>query len=698
MSNDIKNVLKEVDFLSHLPNLDDLASNCIDIKLNPDDFLFQEDEIGESMFVILSGVLKIFKKNRVISTRTTGEYLGEMALLGNGTRSASIQAISESTLLEIPKEQFHQYLANNPASLMPILKTLSQRSKTDLEIIQEDNIRLINEKKLAKRLNKILDDTANEIFVFTDSGEKIKQVNSKACKSLGYSADEIKSLKMTEWLSGISNSEIEKLLNQVREGKKPLVSLEALHKRKDDTIYPVEIQIQCLEPEHPPVFLAMAKDISERLEMENKVKKMAFFDNLTGLPNRNLLNDRTEVMIAQSARRKKMVGFLYMDLDNFKLINETLGHATGDELIKDVSDRLKTTLRKEDTIAHIGGDKFVILLANLIDASDAAKFCEKLFKTFKTPFTPNNQEIDIGLSVGISLYPNDGKDFEVLFKNADIAMYRAKDKKGTNYQFFMPAMNERIVDRINLEQTLRKAINEDELKLHYQPKVDLINGEISSLEALIRWKKPDGSLILPDQFIPFAEESHLILLIGEWILYKVCEQIKTWEQTLEKPLNLSVNLSSKQIDQPNLVKSFKRIIKNTKIDAKFLELEITEPTIIKDTEGVIKKLNALKEEGILTSIDDFGTGYFSLKSLKSLPVESLKIDQSFTQNLNDKKTANITEAIIKFAKSLELKTIAEGVETTEQRDWLKNAECNFYQGFLFSEALTAEEINKRFLN
>ena len=379
MSNDIKNVLKEVDFLSHLPNLDDLASNCIDIKLNPDDFLFQEDEIGESMFVILSGVLKIFKKNRVISTRTTGEYLGEMALLGNGTRSASIQAISESTLLEIPKEQFHQYLANNPASLMPILKTLSQRSKTDLEIIQEDNIRLINEKKLAKRLNKILDDTANEIFVFTDSGEKIKQVNSKACKSLGYSADEIKSLKMTEWLSGISNSEIEKLLNQVREGKKPLVSLEALHKRKDDTIYPVEIQIQCLEPEHPPVFLAMAKDISERLEMENKVKKMAFFDNLTGLPNRNLLNDRTEVMIAQSARRKKMVGFLYMDLDNFKLINETLGHATGDELIKDVSDRLKTTLRKEDTIAHIGGDKFVILLANLIDASDAAKFCEKLF-------------------------------------------------------------------------------------------------------------------------------------------------------------------------------------------------------------------------------------------------------------------------------------------------------------------------------
>lgn len=696
MINEIKNVLKEVDFLSHLPNLDDLAANCINIKLQPNDFLFREDEVGNSMFVILSGVLKVFKKNRVISTRTTGEYLGEMALLGNGTRSASIQAISESTLLQIPEKQFHRYLANNPVALMPILKTLSQRSKTDLEIIQEDNIRLINEKKLARRLNKILDDTANEIFVFTGSGEKIKQVNSKASKSLGYSVEEIQSLKITDWLSGVSISELEKLLNQVREGKKPLASFEALHKRKDDTIYPVEIQIQCLEPEHPPVFLAIAQDISERIEMENKVKTMAFFDNLTGLPNRNLLNDRMEIMIAQSARRKKIVGFLYMDLDNFKIINETLGHATGDELIKKVADRLKATLRKEDTIAHIGGDKFVILLANLIDASDAAKFCEKLFKAFEKNFIHDNQEIGVGLSVGISLYPNDGKDFEVLFKNADIAMYRAKDKGGTNYQFFMPAMNERILDRINLEQTLRKAINEEQLKLHYLPKVDLISGEISSLEALIRWEQSDGSLTLPDQFIPFAEESHLILLIGEWVLYKACQQIKTWAQTLEKPLNISINLSNKQIEQPNLVKSVKRIAANAKIEAQSLELEITESAIMKDTESVIKKLKALKEEGIESCIDDFGSGYFSLKDLKNLPVSALKMDQWFIQNINDKKTANITEAIIKFSKSLELKTVAEGVETAEQRDWLKNIECNFYQGFLFSEALTAEEINKRF--
>jgi diguanylate cyclase (GGDEF)-like protein/PAS domain S-box-containing protein len=698
MTSDIKNVLKEVDFLSHLPNLDDLEANCTNIKLLPDDFLFREDDIGDSMFVILSGVLKVFKKNRVISTRTTGEYLGEMALLGNGTRSASIQAISESTLLKISGEQFHQYLANNPASLMPILKTLSQRSKTDLEIIQEDNIRLINEKKLAKRLNKILDDTANEIFVFTNSGEKIKQVNSKACKSLGYSVDEIKSLKITDWLSGISTSEIEKLFNQVREAKKSLVSFEALHKRKDDTIYPVEIQIQCLEPEHPPVFLAIAQDISERIEVENRIKTMAFFDNLTGLPNRNLLNDRMEIMIAQSARRKKIVGFLYIDLDNFKTINENLGHSAGDELIKEVANRLKITLRKEDTLAHIGDDKFVILLTNLIDDSDAAKFCEKLFKAFEKVFFHSNQEILIGLSIGISLYPNDGKDFEVLFKNADIAMYRAKDKGGTNYQFFMPAMNDRIVDRINLEQTLRKALNEEELKLYYQPKVDLISGEISSLEALIRWKKPDGSLVLPDQFIPLAEESHLILLIGEWVLHKACQQIKIWEQEFGKSLRVSVNLSSKQIEQPNLVKSIKRIVKNAKIDEQFLELEITEPAIMKDVEGIIKKLNALNEQGIQSSIDDFGSGYFSLNDLKNLPVNALKIDQSFTQNSNDKKTENIIKAIIKIAKSLGLQTVAEGVETTEQKVRLKNAECDFYQGFLFSEALTTEEINKRFFN
>ncbi len=620
-----------------------------------------------------------------------------MALLGNGTRSASIQAISESTLLEIPKKQFHYYLANNPASLMPIIKTLSKRSKTDLEIIQEDNVRLINETKLAKRLNKILDDTTNEIFVFTNSGEKIKQVNSKACKSLGYSAEEIKALKITDWLSGISMSEIENLLDQVREGEKPLISFEALHKRKDDTIYPVEIRIQCLEPEHPPVFLALAQDISERLEIENKIKKMAFFDNLTELPNRNLLKDRMEIMVAQASRRKRIVGFLYMDLDNFKTINETLGHAAGDGLIKEVANRLKATLRKEDTIAHIGADKFVILLANLIDASDAAKFCQKLFKVFEKPIIYNEQEINVGLSVGISLFPNDGNDFEALFKNADIAMYRAKDKDRTNYQFFMPAMNERIVGRINLEQTLRKALNEEELKLYYHPKVNFINGEISSFEALIRWEKPDGSLILPNQFIPLAEESHLILLIGEWVLQKACQQIKTWELSFGKPLCVSVNLSSKQIEQPNLVKSLKRIVSNEKINPQFLELEITEPVVVKDTAGVIKKLNALKEEGILSSIDDFGSGYFSLKDLKDLPVSSLKIDPSFIQNLDDKKTATLTNAIIQIAKSLKLKTISEGVETEAQRDSLKNANCDFYQGFVFSEALTVEEINKRFL-
>ncbi len=697
MIEDIKNVLKEVDFLSHLPNLDDLAANCIHINLQPNDFLFREDEVGNSMFVIISGVLKVFKKNRIISTRTTGEYLGEMALLGNGTRSASIQAISQSTLLEIPKKQFHHYLANNPASLMPIIKTLSQRSKTDLEIIQEDNVRLINETKLAKRLNKILDDTANEIFVFANSGEKIKQVNSKACKSLGYSSEEIRALKITDWLSGISISEIEKLLNQVREGEKSLVSFEALHKRKDGTVYPVEIRIQCLEPERPPIFLAVAQDISERLEMENKIKKMAFFDNLTELPNRNLLKDRMEVMAAQAARRKKTVGFLYLDLDNFKTINETFGHAGGDELIKEVAKRLKSALRKEDTIAHMGGDKFVILLANLIDASDAAKFCQKLFKVFDKPFISNDQEINLGLSVGISLYPNDGEDFETLLKNSDIALYRAKDKDKTNYQFFMPAMNERITKRVNLEQTLRKALNEEELKLYYQPQVNLSNEEILGLEALIRWEKQDGSLILPEQFIPFAEESHLILLIEEWVLHTACQQIKTWENSL-KPISVSVNLSSKQIEQHNLVKSLKRIVANEKINAQFLELEITESIISKDTKNVIKKLNKLKEEGILASIDDFGSGYFSFKDLKNLPVDSLKIDQSFIQNLGDKKTASLTNAIIAIAKSLDFKTAAEGVETETQRSYLKSSGCDSYQGFLFSQALTVEEINKRFFN
>ncbi|MFQ5672974.1 MAG: putative bifunctional diguanylate cyclase/phosphodiesterase [Nitrospinales bacterium] len=428
-----------------------------------------------------------------------------------------------------------------------------------------------------------------------------------------------------------------------------------------------------------------------------RIEHMALYDHLTGLPNRNLIKDRFEQMAAQAARHNKKVAVLYMDLDNFKNLNDTQGHLAGDQFLKKIAGLLKSLLRKEDSIGRLGGDEFMVLLGNLSHEDEAISLAQKIKNKAKLPFNLNGHEIYSGFSIGIAFFPNDGRDLETLSKHADIAMYRAKNKRNS-FELFTASMNQKMIHRMNIEQKLRKAIATDELTLYYQPKIDLATGGVAGLEALIRWEPPNGEMIAPDQFIPIAEQSHLILSIGEWVLNSVCEQIKIWENSLNFELNVAINLSGRQFEHTDLMKIIKNTLHRTRINPRLLELEITETTIMKDTQKVVNVLRRVREMGIQSSIDDFGTGYSSLGYIRKLPVDSLKIDRTFIQNIHKKSDRAIILAVITLCRDIELKTISEGVETKEQYEFLRGTHCDQYQGYFFSPPLPTHEIEKLILS
>ena len=441
------------------------------------------------------------------------------------------------------------------------------------------------------------------------------------------------------------------------------------------------------------VLRAMFSNFNELRETQGRLAQMAFYDCLTGLPNRNLVKDRFQQLQAQAVRHKKIVAVFSMDLDHFKQINDSQGHLAGDQFLVKVSERLKSFIRKEDTIGRLGGDEFVVLLGNLEHEEEAVKLARKIVDSMRFPFDINGKEVYSGLSVGISFFPNHGAELETVFKHADMALYRAKEVRG-GYEIFTLTMNDKVLHKMNLQQNLRKAIENDELFLLYQPKVDLATGNIDGVEALVRWHRPNGEIIPPDQFIPIAEESNLIHLLGEWVLYSACRQIRAWSMSSGFPLKVAINVSSRQFERSDLMKTATKALAETGADPRLLEFEITETTLMQDAQRVVNTLLAFKAMGIQSSIDDFGTGYSSLGYISHLPVESLKIDKTFVKNFHDKSGRAIILAIIALCKDLGLKTIAEGVETKAQHDFLRENGCDQYQGFWFSRPVLADEIDK----
>jgi diguanylate cyclase (GGDEF)-like protein/PAS domain S-box-containing protein len=464
---------------------------------------------------------------------------------------------------------------------------------------------------------------------------------------------------------------------------------EATGLRRDDGTFPQEISLTAIENNS---MVCVVRDITERTYAEEQIKHLAYHDALTNLPNRLLFKDRLTVALSHAQRDKSRLAVLFLDLDRFKIINDSLGHNIGDQLLQAVAARVQACVRESDTVARLGGDEFTLLLPNLNRADDAATVADKILEAVRYPFHIEGREFYTTTSIGISLYPEDGLDAETLIKSADTAMYQAKELGRDNYQLFNATVNARALQRIAIEHGLRRVLMHDELEVHYQPIYDLRTSAITGMEALLRWNHPEMGSIAPGTFIPLAEAVGVMVPIGNWVLRTACQQAKTWLDAGFRNLSLAVNLSVTQLQSADIVDRVRDVLEDTKLPARLLELEITESSAMQSPDTSIRTLYDLKKLGLRISLDDFGTGHSSLSYLKRFPIDTLKIDQSFVRDItNDPDTAAIVTAIIAMGHSLRLKVIAEGVEFSEQATFLKRCGCDQMQGFLIHTPVPAGE-------
>ncbi|MDH3354782.1 MAG: EAL domain-containing protein, partial [Chromatiales bacterium] len=439
-------------------------------------------------------------------------------------------------------------------------------------------------------------------------------------------------------------------------------------------------------------YIGVFSDISNIKETERQLEDLAYTDTLTGLPNRQLFHDRLDHELLRAHRQESRVALFFIDLDQFKRVNDTLGHHIGDELLKEVAERLKGCVRENDTVARLGGDEFTVILSDIISSRVVADIAQKIIDLLSNPFKLGENEIFIGASIGISLYPDDGLDEELLTRNADAAMYHAKDMGRGNFQFFSEEINQRNQKRLILENNLRRAIKNREFELYYQPQIDIFTKEIIGSEALIRWNDPQKGQISPLDFIPIAEETGMILEIGEWVFREACKQLR---QNIDKGRTLAsvaINISAVQFKDEGLVNMISSCIKEEGIPTKYIELEITESAIMNNADEAVIILEKLSALGIRISIDDFGTGYSSLAYLKKFPVDKLKIDREFIRDLpHNPDDVILTTTMIRLANSLGIDVLAEGVESAEQIEFLRTQKCQYVQGYFYSKPLPYDE-------
>ena len=541
-----------------------------------------------------------------------------------------------------------------------------------------------------------LEAAANAI-VITDFHGTIMWVNRAFTTMTGYSKEEILGKNPRILKSGEQpESYYKELWSTISSGK--VWKGEIVNRRKDGTTYAEEMTITSVSLEdigNPTntYFIAIKQDITQRKAAEKQVQFLAYYDALTGLPNRTLLQDRLTKALASARRRKDKVALLFLDLDGFKDINDSLGHSVGDLVLKEVAERLKKWAREQDTVARVGGDEFLVVLTAVKDVADAAVAAERLMDAIIAKFVVQGHSLGISCSVGISIFAEHGRDGETLIKNADAAMYCAKESGRNNFRFFTKDMNAKAVERLTLENSLRLALDKKELFLVYQPQMEIATGRITGLEALLRWQHPELGLVPPDNFIRIAENSGLIMPIGEWVLRTACSQARKWQDEGLLAVPVAVNVSAVQFRQAGFGELIRRVLHETGLAPQYLELELTESLLLSNADVMFSVLQELKAMGLKLAIDDFGTGYSSLSYLKQFPVGKLKIDRSFIRDIAvNPDDAAITTAIISLAKSLNLKVIAEGAEDEAQMTFLRAHQCDEIQGYYFSKPLAVDKV------
>ena len=521
---------------------------------------------------------------------------------------------------------------------------------------------------------------------------RILECNQAAASMLGYhSPKEVLALPVGALYQMISDREA--FLTKIK-SEKYLTNHELRLRRKSGELAWAMLNVTLVEGHSgaPDIIEGTLVDITERKVAEEKVQSLAYFDALTGLPNRLLLHDRLSKALAAAHRQKHEVALLFLDIDRFKVINDSLGHSVGDLLLKEIADRLNRCARDQDTVARLGGDEFLIVLTNVEKKHDVAVAARRFMDAITAGFCIQGHELTLSCSLGISIFPEHGSDSEILIKNADAAMYSAKYSGRNNFRVFEPSMNARAAEELAIENGLRSALAKNELSLVYQPQVDVVTNKISGVEALLRWQHPELGHVSPKDFIPVAENSGLIVPIGEWVLRTACAQARKWHDQGLTALSIAVNVSAVQFRQTDFPKTIRSVLQETGLDPQYLELELTESVLLSNADGMFSILQQLTAMGLRLAIDDFGTGYSSLSYLKRFPFSKLKIDCSFIRDIAfDHDDAAITAAIISMAKSLNVKVVAEGVETEEQMSFLRLHQCDAVQGYYFSKPLAVDE-------
>ncbi len=541
-------------------------------------------------------------------------------------------------------------------------------------------------------LGAILDSVADGIVSIAGDGT-VESFSRSAEQIFEYGRSEVQGRHIELLLTAGPAAELNvlKLLSEGLSDDRPPQELFA--RRRSGEIIPVEIAVTPLDYDGQRVFILTIRDITVRKQTEETLRNLAYLDPLTGLPNRLLFHDRLVQSIERARRSRQLLAVLLVDLDRFKLINDSLGLEKGDLVLRAVAERLGRALRRSDTVARLGGDEFMLLVASAANAEAVAKVAQKIQDTLRPPFAVNGHELTTGASIGIALFPHDGDDADTLIKNADTALSRAKEQGRAHFQFYTNDMNATAFERLMLESRLRKALEQGEMAVYYQPQLNIGTGRVVGVEALVRWFHPDLGMVPPADFIPLAEETGLIVPIGEWVLRTACRDGRLWQEQGFQPLRVAVNLSARQFQQRDLADVVARVLEETALPATDLELELTESVIMRDAAESVRRLRELTALGIQLAVDDFGTGYSSLGYLRTFPIRSLKIDRSFIRDIDrDPNGAAIAQAIIALASSLSLKAIAEGVETREQLDMLRGWGCEEMQGYLFSRPLPADEL------